>query len=256
MTFSTKQIASASLIAATLVASSAKADTLLGVYAGAQMWAMESSGSVATSADDLLSFSYDDERQGSFYVALEHFVPLIPNAKIIVTSIETDGNTTINRDFTFAGETFAVNTNLQNVLDLSSTDHILYYEILDNDLISIDLGINAKKLDGSIIVTDTASNMTSEQSISGYIPMAYSRVEIGIPATDISLFAEGSYLAIDDNNVMDINAALEYKVIDSVAMDMAFQLGYRSIKAELDDLDDTYADIDFTGVYAGIELHF
>ena len=256
MTLSPKLLATSSLIAASLLVSTAKADTLLGVYAGAQMWAMESSGSVSTSADDLLSFTYDDERQGSFYVALEHFVPLVPNAKIIVTSLETDGNTTINRDFTFAGETFAVNADLQNTLDLTSTDHILYYEILDNDLISIDLGINAKKLEGSISVTETASNTTSVQDMNGFIPMLYSRVEIGIPATDISLFAEGSYLAVDDNNVMDVNAALEYRVIDSLAMNMALQLGYRSIQAELDDIDNTYADIDFTGVYAGVEVHF
>ncbi|MCP3429308.1 TIGR04219 family outer membrane beta-barrel protein [Opacimonas viscosa] len=256
MTFSFQQIAVSSLIASTLLASSAKSDTLLGVYAGAQMWAMESTGSVATSADDLLSFAYDDERQSSFYVALEHFVPFVPNAKIIVTTLETDGNTTINQDFTFAGETFTVNAELQNILDLTSTDHILYYEILDNDLVSIDVGINAKKLDGAITVRDTVSNTASVQQMNGFIPMLYSRVELGIPATDISLFAEGSYLAIDDNNIMDVNAALEYRVIDSLAMNMAFQLGYRSIQAELDDIDNTYADIDFTGVYAGVEVHF
>jgi outer membrane protein len=251
-----KQLTTTFIIAASLLMNSAKADTLLGVYAGAQMWAMESSGSVSTSADDLLSFTYDDERQGSFYVALEHFVPLVPNAKIIVTSLETDGNTTINRNFIFAGETFAVNAELQNTLDLTSTDHILYYEILDNDLISIDLGLNAKKLEGSITVMDKLSNTSSEQEMNGFIPMLYSRAEIGIPATDISLFVEGSYLAIDDNNVMDVNAALEYRMIDSIAMNMAFQLGYRSIQAELNDIDNTYADIDFTGVYAGVEVHF
>ena len=34
----------------------------------------------------------------------------------------------------------------------------MYYEIFDNDLISIDLGLNAKQFDGDIVVSGTTQN--------------------------------------------------------------------------------------------------
>ena len=101
-----KQVLATACVAATLATPAVKADTLLGLYAGAQMWAMETEGSVATTANDLLAFAYDDERQGSYYIALEHFVPFVPNAKIVITSLETDGVANINSTFNFAGESF------------------------------------------------------------------------------------------------------------------------------------------------------
>jgi outer membrane protein len=232
-----------------------QADTLLGVYGGAQMWAMESEGAFSSDTD-LASFNFDDERQGSYYVAVEHFIPLLPNVKLIHTTFDTDGATQLSSAFSFGGQNYAVDTQLATDIDMSMTDHVLYYEILDNDLISIDIGLNAKKIDATIVVTDTQNATTSSQDISGYIPMLYSKVEFGIPATDWSIFAEGSYLSIDDHSVSDLNAAFEYRVIDSLALNLALQLGARAVTIELDDLDDTYTDLEFSGVYAGIEVHF
>jgi len=238
-----------------LLSTTSHADTLLGLYGGAQMWAMESEGAFASDAN-LANFTFDDERQGSYYLAFEHFIPLVPNAKLIHTSFDTDGFTDLSTSFTFGGETFASDTRLDTDVEMSMTDHILYYEILDNDLVSIDLGINAKKIDATISVDDTVNGVTGSQDVTGYIPMVYSKIEFGIPATDWSIFAEGSYLSIDDHSVSDLNAAFEYRIIDSLAVNVALQIGGRAVSIELDDLDNTFTDLKFSGVYAGIEVHF
>lgn len=238
-----------------LLSTTSHADTLLGLYGGAQMWAMESEGAFASDAN-LANFTFDDERQGSYYLAFEHFIPLVPNAKLIHTSFDTDGFTDLSTSFTFGGETFASDTRLNTDVEMSMTDHILYYEILDNDLVSIDLGINAKKIDATISVDDTVNSVSGSQDVTGYIPMVYSKIEFGIPATDWSIFAEGSYLSIDDHSVSDLNAAFEYRIIDSLAVIVALQIGGRAVTIELDDLDNTFTDLKFSGVYAGIEVHF
>ena len=238
-----------------LLSTTSHADTLLGLYGGAQMWAMESEGAFASDAN-LANFTFDDERQGSYYLAFEHFIPLVPNAKLIHTSFDTDGFTDLSTSFTFGGETFASDTRLDTDVEMSMTDHILYYEILDNDLVSIDLGINAKKIDATISVDDTVNGVTGSQDVTGYIPMVYSKIEFGIPATDWSIFAEGSYLSIDDHSVSDLNAAFEYRIIDSLAVNVALQIGGRAVSIELDDLDNTFTDLKFSGVYAGVEVHF
>lgn len=238
-----------------ILSTSTHADTLLGLYGGAQMWAMESEGAFASDAN-LADFTFDDERQGSYYLAFEHFIPLVPNAKLIQTSFDTDGFTDLASSFTFGGETFSSDSRLNTDIEMSMTDHILYYEILDNDLISVDLGINAKKIDATISVDDSANGVSGSQDVSGYIPMLYSKIEFGIPATDWSIYAEGSYLSIDDHSVSDLNAAIEYRVIDSLAMNVALQIGARAVTVELEDLDNTNTDLEFSGVYAGVEVHF
>ena len=72
------------LLAASLAmtaSTSAIADTVLGLYLGAEGWNMSADGGFANNSD-LQQFNFDDETQGSFYVALEHPVPLIPNIKV------------------------------------------------------------------------------------------------------------------------------------------------------------------------------
>ena len=43
---------------------------------------------------------------------------------------------------------------------------------------------------------------------------------------------------------------------ENLAIDVTFQIGYRAITVELDDLDDIYADLEFKGFFAGLEVHF
>ena len=40
------------------------------------------------------------------------------------------------------------------------------------------------------------------------------------------------------------------------AVDMTLQVGYRNVTVDIEDLDDVYADMEFDGVFAGLELHF
>lgn len=234
---------------------SAQADTVLGVYAGAQIWDMETQGGFADQTT-ITEFNFDAQTNGAFYVALEHPVPLLPNVKVKRTNMDTDGSTLLTTSFTFDGELFTANTTVDTVIDLTTTDFILYYEIFDNDLVSFDLGINGKNVDGTLFVDAPASNLSARQSFSGIVPMGYSRLAFGLPFTGLGIYAEGSYLAIDDSTVSDLEIALTYSFIESLALDMTLQVGYRDTTVELDDLDDTYTDLGFDGVFAGIEFHF
>lgn len=231
------------------------ADTVLGVYAGAQGWDMGASGGFADQ-ETLTDFSFSSETNGAFYVALEHPVPFLPNIKLVNSTLDTAGSTVIDTSFTFDGELFVANNRISNTVDLTTTDYILYYEIFDNDLISIDLGINGKYVDGTFAVEDEQTNQFGSEDFSGVVPMAYSRVAFGLPFTGLGVYAEGSYLAISDSTVSDFQVAVTYSFIESLALDLTLQVGYRDMTVELDDLDDTYSNLSFDGAFAGIELHF
>lgn len=232
------------------------ADTLLGVYAGAQAWNMETEGGFANN-DSLASFSFEDETKTSYYVAFEHPVPFIPNVKVRQTDMDTSGVTTLSSTFTFGGQLFSNQSDLQTEIDVSNTDFIAYFEIFDNDLVSFDFGLNGKYVDGSLYVQDAGDNsINAREEFSGVVPMLYSRLEFGLPGTGFSVYAEGSYLAVDDHTLSDYEAAITYDFVENMAIDMTAQVGYRSMTLELEDLDDIYSNLEFSGVYAGIEVHF
>lgn len=234
---------------------SVSADTLLGVYAGAQYWDTGTSGGFA-STNSTADFDFDDEGETAFYIAFEHFVPFVPNIKVAHTTLESNGSTLLTSNFEFDGTLYTVGSTVDTISDITSTDFILYYELFDNDLLSFDLGINGKYIDGTLNVADTASNLMSQEEFSGVIPMLYSRVEVGLPFTGLSAYAEGSYLTFDDHELSDFQVAITYDLIESVALDLTLQVGYRDVTVDVEDLDDIYADLSYDGVFAGIEMHF
>jgi outer membrane protein len=232
------------------------ADTLLGLYVGAQGWNMETAGGFSndgTNAD----FNFEDESVSNLYVAFEHPLPLVPNIKIQRTEMDTSGDILLEQNFTFGGQSFSINSNATSDVQLSATDIILYYELFDNDLISFDVGLNTKYIDGELLVTNKDEpTIDGREEFSGPIPMIYSRLALGVPLTGFGAFVEGSFLSVDDHTLTDYQAAITYSLINSLAADVTFQLGYRSVSLELEDLDGIFSDLEFKGAYAGLEVHF
>jgi len=239
-----------------LLTGAAQADTLLGIYIGVDGWRSKAEGSFANS-DQLQQFNFNDKTQSSYYVALEHPLPLIPNIRLQHNPLEANGSTLLNSDFSFAGQLFTANSQLRNSVDLTSTDYILYYEIADNDLISLDLGLNGKYIKGSVAVAQAANSTSiAVQNASEVIPMLYTSAVVGLPMTGLDIFAQGSFISYDGSRIYDAQAGLAYAALDNLAVDLRVKVGYRAVNLRLDDIDDLYANLDFTGVFAGVEFHF
>lgn len=248
-----KKTLTAVLLTTTLLPMVASADTIFGVYAGGQYWHTNTSGSFADTTN-LRRFNFDSEQQSSLYVAVEHPIPLIPNFKIRHNQLEVTGSTVLDNGFSYANQNWAAGTTVQTWVDLTHTDFTLYYEILDNDLVAVDLGVTAKRVDGLLAVSD--GNLTGQLSSDGWVPTLYAHGRFGIPATDLTLFALANAVSIDDNSIRDMEAGIEYRLVENLAIDVNLQLGYRNITIELDDLDGIYSDIRFKGPYLGLEIHF
>jgi len=243
---------------AALMCGSAQADTLLGLYIGGHVWANEASGSFGEGLNNQSVFEFDDENQGSFYVAFEHPIPLIPNIKIASTTLDTVGGTTIGdtEPFEFSGETYTAGTTLDTTLDASFVDYTLYYELFDNDLLTFDFGLTARDLDASIDVFDPDTQLQSDLDVSGIIPMAYLSTIIGLPFTGFNVFAEANFISYDDQTVYDAQIGVSYAILDNLAVDFDVTLGYRTVKMELNDIDDFYSDLTYDGFFAGAIVHF
>ena len=168
------------------VSVSAHADTLLGLYAGAD-------GLVNTGESNHISA--DNEFVGSYYLAFEHPVPFLPNAKLRYTKLDQSGS---NADF---------------------LDAIGYFEVLDN-IVSLDVGLGAKRVNANIDKT---------------IPALYASAGGKLPFTGLSAKAEVFVGKGIDADFTDANAEVKYNFIESLAIDLGLKAGYRIMMVNIDD---------------------
>ena len=225
------------------------AATILGFQAGAGSWTHDPSGYISTDLDGVgvnanlkSDMNLAEKSEGYSYFAIEHPVPIIPNFKYVSTKLVATG-TNGSASFTFDGTAYAGTVN--STFDLTQTDYIFYYEILDNDAVSFDVGLTAKKIDGKAIVNSD----TTPFSVT--IPMLYAAAEIGLPA-GFALVGEISTLSIDDNEITDLTAKVTY----TTDFNLGIEVGTRSQTYTLTDADTINANIDFSGVFAGVFFKF
>ncbi|GHE99777.1 TIGR04219 family outer membrane beta-barrel protein [Thalassotalea profundi] len=230
---------------------------VIGVYLGASVWDQQAKGNLGSSSEQL-DFNLADQQQMSYSLAVEHPLPFIPNAKIATSSLETDGAITLNAPFEFKDQTFDASSQASANFDVTFVDYTLYYELFDNDLISFDFGFTARDFDGSVTVEGQINGNAGSGviSTSEIVPMLYARTNVGLPFTGFNFFAEGNFLSVTDHTLYDYQAGISYELVDNLAIDINLTLGYRSLKLELDDLNDLYTDIEFSGYFAGVVVHF
>jgi len=245
-------------LATALLAPQLASADFLSVYGGIEGWHVEPNASFGDNQSNSADFNLNKETATGFYIGFEHPVPLIPNIKLRRDSLDSDGQTTLTKQFILqTGQTpYAINDVVATTTKLQQSDVIIYWELLDLDLLSFDFGLNAKHIDVDMTaVKDDGSNPTSE-SFRGWIPMGYAAAEVGIPGLPLSIWAEGSYIGYSGDKFYDARAAVRYTLVETLPMDLTLSVGYRALVVDVDDLDGVFADIDFNGYYAGVEVRF
>ncbi|KJF83641.1 TIGR04219 family outer membrane beta-barrel protein [Photobacterium angustum] len=190
----------------------AQADTLLGVKVGADAWF----------ANAKVDGHKSDDTSASYYASFEHFIPLVPNFMVRYNNIDT------------------------GTVAFEQSDFTAYYEILDNDLVSLDLGLTATKF-GSV-------KLNSDDRFSDWQPTIYGNAEIGIPATPLTVFAQANAGKYDGTRLFDGQAGVKY-TIGLVAADLNIRGGYRMMDYDFDKAKNT-GDVDLNGWFAGVEVDF
>ena len=240
---STALMISGSISGLALLTTTAQAD-MLGVYGSVDYWNLQGEYNETpegTSLRSANSLDLDDKGQAQVSLAFEHPVPLIPNGKIRYTGIDVD-----TEEQNLTGDA------LYNI-DLDSTDFILYYEILDN-IVSVDVGVAAKQLEGDVTYNRTVG--ADKVEISETAPMLYASAGGKLPFTGLSAKAEVLATNYDDTQITDASAEIKYNFVENLLIDLGAKAGYRILNIELDDQDGFDTKFDFDGPYIGLEAHF
>ncbi|WP_110457162.1 TIGR04219 family outer membrane beta-barrel protein [Shewanella algidipiscicola] len=234
-----------------LAATSAQAATLVGFKVGGDIWQADTNGTFAQGGQTQQDFDYGSSTQGSLWVAVEHPIPLVPNVKIRENRLDADGQGTLVAPWIFGEHTFSPGS-ISTATNLSNTDFVLYYELLDNDLVALDLGAAYKRMHGSYRVADAGH--PEQKDLSSGVVMAYANAEVGLPGLGLYGFAD-VMLGVDETSVYDYSVGLGWH-FDGVALDTKIRVGYRDFTFDVNGFDGITANSQFKGAFAGVELVF
>jgi len=222
-----------------------------GVFDYSVSGTIRSSANVADTIDVKSVLGWKDDNDTLGYAYIEHPVPIIPNVRVGVTNLTLAGTgTTPAGGFNFGGTAFPGNTAITSSTDLSHNEIALYYEILDN-VVSFDLGINAKLFDGDVFLS--AGGSSDSIQFDETVPMLYLAAAVDLPLTGLSIEGDLSTISYDDYDLTDYLIRVKYTT-DFV---LGVELGYRSITLDFADTGtNEYADIKIDGPYAAVSLNF
>lgn len=249
----TKRIVSSLLaLSLGLTTHTASAD-FIGIKVGGGIWDHDVGGNIRYINLDNVDLKNDlklaDEQDAYTFVIFEHPVPLIPNVKVSKSGLSTAGSGTVSTSFSYGGTTYSVSDSITTELVLDHQDVTLYYELLDN-VVTADVGITAKMIDGSVAIT--RSGTTSRNVISGTVPMLYGAFGVSIPLAGIYVGVEGSALKIGDSEISDMTA----KVVYETSYALGLEAGIRTMTIKLDGLDAVTSSMEFSGPFVNLFLHF
>ena len=230
------------LILVLLISNSLQADSIFGVYAGVQSWFYDYSGDIDSpfGIENLQnSFDFNNESSLSYFVAIEHALPLVPNFKLRQTNFSHSGrsNNTIN------------NPLVETDIDLSHTDITLYYELLDN-WVNLDLGLSALYFTGNSELA-SIKNIVRE-NYSEFIPALYTKAQFDLPITDLSASLTANIGTLTSNSVIDIELAASYKI----GLGFNLEAGVRKQTVKFEDFNSVNVNTSATGVFAALNFHF
>jgi outer membrane protein len=258
-----KKVLAVAVIAASLP-QAASALPLVDFYAGGYYWDQTVSGdagSTTTNADLEDDLNLDAGGQNVLYVAFEHPIPVIPNIKIKMTDMSSDGNGTLSSNLNLGGQTVSASTTVASELDLTHTDYTLYWG-LPLPVVTIDFGLTLRQFDGSMSTRSTdGSSQSASADLDVTVPMGYLKAGIDIPLTGLSVGGDLNVISYGDTGITDFDLNMTYVLPVIPLLDVGITAGYRSFDLEInpDDFggsdDDLSAKATVAGPYIGLSLH-
>lgn len=189
------------LAAAVLMASASSAHALVGAKLGYNYW---------------MTANHDGVH--SVYANFEHFIPLVPNAAVRYSKVDS------------------------NKLEFSSYDAYGYYRILDNGNLDLVLGLGLRRYDSGKLRSD---------SFSATLPLANAELTL-FDDSRTSFYGRVEMGKNSDTDVYDLEAGVRFRMFAGLRL----QAGYRTYKLNLDGTKGINNSERLRGVNVGLHWAF
>jgi outer membrane protein len=229
---------------------------ILGFQAAAGQWYINLKGDVGqngstTTLDDL---GFDNETSNVFWAQFEHPLPIIPNIRLMHSTISSTETSTTTQRFTIGGILIDAQVRVLTDMDLSHTDATFYYEILDN-WVTLDVGITARQMQGYMEIQSEVTD-TARAELEGVLPMGYVNLQLDFPGSGWSVGSTVNAISYRGDKVTDVSGRIGYAFEVTPLMDIGVNIGYRTMSILAEEFDDLYADATISGSYAELIIRF
>lgn len=230
----------------------AMADSL-GVVVGAQSWQSKSDLTVTDSVNQRYRTN-DSHNQQAWYLKFEHPIPLLPNVAVYQQNLSHQSSLSLSADLLFGAQKFVAGQTVTGTLDGRWQDISAYYELADNDLLQLDLGMAVRRLDISLTLQNTVSR--AQHQIDRWRPMIFADAELAILGTDTQIFAHLGYGKASSDHSRDISAGFAWRWLDITPLQGYLKIGYQDVTLDLSALNTTNTVQSLRGAFAAIEFDF
>lgn len=198
------------------------------------------------------------EWTGGAYFIWRDGLPVVPDVLVSADHVINNGDTTLHRNITWQGKTFQANGPVQSQVDLKMARILAFWNPLDNPVVNLRLGVEARWVNLNIPITGTVQGPTGprkESTSAGgatWLPLGNVGVTVHLPA-DINLSGEWSYVRYSGSYLSDYRAQASY------TFDSGLKLfaGWRRFHVRLDDSSfSVKGDLSFKGFYTGVGFAF
>jgi outer membrane protein len=237
-----------SALTALLLSSAANAD-FVGLNIGTNVWTPDIKGSFNSTNNSSINLQddlgYSDKSSTSLSISFEHPIPILPNVKYQNYDLKKSSSASSN--FTFNDQAYSGQIN--STLDLSHNDIVLYYELLDN-WINLDLGLDLKRFDGKVSVSDTTNSDTI--TVDETIPMLYLSARFDLPLSGFYVGADIQQLSVGSSSAEDSTLKVGYES----KVGLGIEGGIKSFNLELDDANNLDTNLEYDGLFLNGYYHF
>ncbi|OGR03303.1 MAG: hypothetical protein A2511_16890 [Deltaproteobacteria bacterium RIFOXYD12_FULL_50_9] len=183
----------------------------------------------------------------------------IPNIYLMATPMKFDGTGQKTQNFDFGDKNFNASAGFYSELVLNHYDVALYYgipflETLTADILSVELGIDARIMDVSATVRQDTFNKEASFSETILVPMVYLGFRVR-PMEWLAFEGEGRGIAYNSNHYYDAIARVKFSPLPTPLRSLFIAGGWRYENIALDEKD-IIIDVTISGPFleAGVDF--
>ncbi len=187
----------------------------------------------------------DRSESGYAWLELKHDT-LLPNYRFEMSSFFVDGKS--EKATIYSGTLFAKGSTVE--LELDQYDNIFFYSLIDNEVLTIDLGLDIKTHDGYMSI-ERGSTKKKEKN-DGTLVLYYTGVTLN-PTSNITIQYNGKYGSKGSSKIKDEVIKAQYMFLDQGAFSLGAEIGYKKELKKIDSSDISYtSDMNIKGAFIGI----
>ncbi len=200
---------------------------------------------------------------GGLHVTFDDPLPLLPDLRLSYDRILSSGSGITRQSFTFGGNVYNANGQIQSQALLRQGSVLLFWNPLDDSLVNWRFGFEARWIKLNVAasgqgVATAPGGGTQPYQVSGsaggvvWLPLLDTGVTLHLPA-GFEISGDAAFIHVGSSYLYDARAGLGY----SFGPGLSASVGYRRLRVHLESsrisLNGT---AEFSGVYAGLGWHF